>query len=127
MTDTNAASPIPSSPSTTTKEEPLYVGRREVNHRCVVTRAGKPLEPRLDLWNHSPGGFEWGYWGSGPAQLALAILADHLGDDERAVRLHQDFKRVVVAMLPRESWALTAGQVAQAVAAIEASFGPGVP
>ena len=40
----------------------------------------KPLDSRRDLWNHSPTGFEWGYCGSGPAQLALALLADHLGE-----------------------------------------------
>jgi hypothetical protein len=28
----------------------------------------------LDEVNHSPDGFEWGYWGSGPSQLAYAIL-----------------------------------------------------
>lgn len=45
----------------------------------------RPLEPRHDLRNHSPDGFEWGYSGSGPAQLALALAADVLGDDDRAV------------------------------------------
>jgi hypothetical protein len=40
-----------------------------------------------------------GYGGSGPAQLALAILADHLGDDAAAVCLHQVFKWSVVAKL----------------------------
>ena len=44
----------------------------------------RALPLRLDLQNHSPDGFEWGYGGSGPSQLALAILADCLGDDERA-------------------------------------------
>lgn len=28
----------------------------------------------LKVRNHSPGGFSWGYGGSGPAQLALAIM-----------------------------------------------------
>jgi hypothetical protein len=32
----------------------------------------RSLELRLDLFNHSPIGFEWGYGGSGPAQLAPA-------------------------------------------------------
>ena len=41
---------------------------------------------------HSPTGFEWGYVGSGPAQLSLALLADALGDDERAQDLYQQFK-----------------------------------
>lgn len=59
------------------------------------------LPPRLDLWNHSPSGFEWGYGGSGPAQLALAILAQVL-DDNTAMRLHQRFKQDYVAKIARE-------------------------
>lgn len=84
-----------------------------VNDRgCVVTvtENGKtrPLRMRLDLINHSPTGLNWGYEGSGPAQTALAILADALGDDERAVRLHQKFKRQVVAHWPMNaSWSLS--------------------
>ena len=31
------------------------------------------------MWRHSPTGFEWGFSGSGPAQLALALLLDHTG------------------------------------------------
>lgn len=31
-------------------------------------------------------GFEWGYMGSGPADLALSILADHLGEDEANIQ-----------------------------------------
>ena len=54
------------------------------------------LPVRLDLLYHSSE-FEWGYGGSGPAQLALAILADHIGDDTQAVELHQRFKQDVVA------------------------------
>ena len=33
------------------------------------------LNPRHDSGNHSPTGLEWGYSGSGPAQLALALAA----------------------------------------------------
>src|SRR5258708_6991689 len=83
-----------------------YRGRRE-KHVPEVTADGCHLDPRFDLWNHSPTGFEWGYGGSGPAQLALALLADHLTDDEEAVTLHQDFKRLVVARLPYRGWELT--------------------
>lgn len=50
-----------------------------------------PLERSLKVWNHSPSGFEIGYGGSGPAQLALAILM-MFTDDKTASRLHQDFK-----------------------------------
>lgn len=71
------------------------------------------LNPRLDLWNHSPTGFECGYGGSGPAQLALAILADYTGDDELAVELHQEFKWKVIAPIPndRHSWILTEDEI----------------
>jgi hypothetical protein len=77
---------------------------------------------RLDLFNHSPTGFEWGYAGSGPAQLALAILADVLRDDDRAVRLHQRFKFKVIAMLDRHKpWEITHRAVLRFVTACEAS------
>lgn len=72
----------------------------------------RALAPRLDLVNHSPTGFAWGYGGSGPAQLALAILADANGDDELAVRLHQRFKNARVGQLPRGTWRLSAEEVA---------------
>ena len=91
-----------------------YAGRRE-GYAALVTVNGRPLNPRLDLWNHSPTGFEWGYGGSGPAQLALALLADHLGDDHEAVTLHQDFKFAVVARLPKRGWTLTSQEIDRAI------------
>jgi hypothetical protein len=59
---------------------------------------------------HSPDGFNWGYGGSGPADLALSILAYATGEGE-AMRdrpgLYQDFKWQVVALLPMNNgWAL---------------------
>jgi len=89
-----------------------YAGRRQ-GYAAIVTVDGRPLNPRLDLWNHSPTGFEWGYGGNGPAQLALAILADHLGDDEQAFNFHHRFKWAVTAELPRRSWTLTSQQIDQ--------------
>lgn len=89
-----------------------YTGYRE-GHAVIVRVDGRPLNPRLDLWNHSPTGFEWGYCGSGPAQLALAILADHLGDDQQALNLYQRFKWAVVVELPRKRWTLTSRDIDQ--------------
>lgn len=83
-----------------------------------VTVNGNPLRLRLDLRNHSPSGFEWGYGGSGAAQLAVAILADHLGDDEQALNLYQRFKWDVIAQLPRNSWTLTGEEIDRAMCAI---------
>jgi len=101
-----------------------YRGWRDFNGTAHVTvkvarRSGHTLPMRLDLSNHSPDGFEWGYAGSGPAQTALAILAHCLGDDARALRLHQDFKFKVIAHLPEERWALTEEEVRKAVTIIE--------
>ena len=94
-----------------------YARRRE-GYAVSVTVDGRRLNPRLDLWNHSPTGFEWGYCGSGPAQLALAILADHLRDDEQALNFYQRFKWAVIAELPGRGWTLSSDDIDQAIAAI---------
>lgn len=87
-----------------------YEGRRE-GYAVIVTVNGRRLNPRLDLWNHSPTGFEWGYVGSGPAQLALAILADHCNNDEQALNFYQRYKWAVIAELPHRSWTLTSQEI----------------
>ena len=89
---------------------------------CTVnggTASSRPLPLRLDLWNHSPTGFEFGYGGSGPAQLALAILADCCGD-ELAVQYHQAFKWAVIACITGPGASLTATFVRDVVAGIQA-------
>ena len=63
-------------------------------------RTTRDLNPRYDLVNHSPDGFQWGYGGSGPAQLAIALVADTIGHDYVAKLCYQQFKREVVAGLP---------------------------
>lgn len=86
-----------------------YHGIRLDNGRCVVTRPdGSLLElsPSLALIRHSPTGFEWGYLGSGPAQLALALLLDYLGNARDAVRWHQAFKHDFVSTWRRAEWVL---------------------
>lgn len=63
---------------------------------------GKYLNPTLSkkMRNHSPDGFNWGYGGSGPAQLSLAILM-HFMSVEDALYYYQDFKWKVIAGLPQ--------------------------
>lgn len=95
--------------------------KTEVHVFNTVDRSLVRLNPRRDLVNHSPDGFAWGYEGSGPAQLALAILADHLKDDDRALAIYQQFKRMVIARLPREhGFCINSDLVGGYVAAIEA-------
>lgn len=88
-----------------------YHGFRDAQGNACVEVNGRPLEWRLDLDNHSPTGLEWGYGGSGPAQLALALIADCTGNDRRAQERHQDFKWKVVAKLPKEGWQLTGADI----------------
>lgn len=66
--------------------------------------------PSLSVANHSPTGFAWGYQGSGPAQLALAILLLFLPQAE-AVRLYQRFKFEVVGLLPERDFTLDGAAV----------------
>ena len=51
-----------------------------------------PLEPSLEIADHSPDGFNWGYDGSGSAQLALGILYEVTGNTELARSYYQFFK-----------------------------------
>lgn len=57
------------------------------------------LPLRLDLGNHSPTGFAWGYLGSGPHQLALAMLADATGDDQLALKLAHFLKEDLICRI----------------------------
>ena len=84
----------------------------------------RALPLRLDVRNHSPDGFAWGYGGSGPAQLALAMLCDALGDVERASAIYQRFKDRHVATLPGdEPFVMPAAQVVARAEAIERGAG----
>ncbi len=96
----------------------VYEGGRSLDG-VVVTVDGKKLAPRFDLKKLSPAGFEWTYEGAGPAQLALALLADHLGDDQQALALHEPFMRAVVADLDN-AWRLTSADIDQALAGLKA-------
>ena len=82
----------------------------------VVEVAGRPekqtltAERSLKIRNHSPDGFNWGYFGSGPSQLALAILLDFTDSEQMALELYQDFKREFVANF-HDTWTLSGQQI----------------
>jgi len=89
-----------------------YVGIRlegEVPRVWVVRNTPPGMEtvkPLRHIVRHSPTGFEWGYLGSGPSDLAYSILADYAGKDV-ADSLAVRFKEEVVARLPHAAWMLT--------------------
>src|SRR5262249_52831709 len=75
----------------------------------VVVRengTARPLYPRVDLDSDSQIDFAWGVTSKAGRRLALALLADALGDDERARDLAEVFSRRVIAILP-ERWTMT--------------------
>jgi hypothetical protein len=91
-----------------------YEGERTLRG-IEVTVNGTALPLRMDLRCFNKTGFEWTYAGPGPRQLALALLADHLGDDEKALALSETFMRHVVAYLDN-AWCLTSVDIDEALA-----------
>ena len=107
-------------------KDKLYQGRRDENELTVHVVLQKVdrepwLKPLTHVSYHSPDGFEWGYGGSGPADLALAILTDWFeedpvkvqtyartgeGDPSSAVHFHQQFKDKFIVGLPRITWTI---------------------
>jgi len=91
----------------------LFVGMRlgEKLPVPVVTKDKSPFRPErsLQVRRHSPNGFNWGYEGSGPAQLALALLLDVVGP-RLAQRYYQQFKRERVALWGN-NWCITDTQI----------------
>lgn len=59
-----------------------------------------PVESQKMI-NHSPDGFMWGYSGSGPAQLALAVLLKMIPAN-LAVKHYQTFKSDIIAKLNKD-------------------------
>lgn len=79
-----------------------YIGERQQG-QLVVSQVpeGTRLTPErsLELANHGPSGFEVGYCGSGPPQLALALLLNYTDDEDVALAEYMAFKAEVVSQL----------------------------
>jgi len=94
-----------------TNRDTVYTGRRFADG-VEVKRDRRPLSPAASwrVRNHSPTGFEWGYGGSGPAQLALALMLDVLGDAGLAQRCYHWIMWATVSTWSN-SWRVTAGEL----------------
>ena len=81
----------------TSQDQPFS---REV---VIVEANGKTrcLHPECSqaVKNHSPDGFNWGYGGSGPGQLALALLLEVTNNEAVALAYYQDFKTRFIATI----------------------------
>lgn len=98
----------------------IYLGIRSPSGLKVMVNPGVVYRPDelfslpmyLDEVDHSPTGFECGYHGSGPAQLAYAILRYELGGRALALEFYQRYKQDVIAALPQDqNWAISTGDV----------------
>lgn len=73
---------------------------------------GQPVELPLclDIADKSPTGPNWGYNGSGPAQLSIALLAHYFREYSDPLEMIQRysfaFKEVVIANLKDDTWVL---------------------
>jgi len=93
-------------------------GRQRVDVEVIELKGDKvekscyELEPKdsQKLYNHSPDGFNWGYSGSGPAQLALAMLLDLTGNEELSRVNYQQFKACFIANFS-DRWFLTEPEI----------------
>ncbi|WP_222847839.1 DUF6166 domain-containing protein [Haloferax sp. KTX1] len=115
------------------EESPVtYVGIRQHGTPVVVREQEETrLTPdrSLEVVNHSPTGFEWGYAGSGPAQLALALLLDYYDDEATARRYYMQFKAEVVSTLGCDGadgrWELTGETIENAITEIQEEYHDG--
>lgn len=105
-----------------------YIGKRGPDGLCsiaVVTAASeRSLNPRIDLANHSTT-FEWSRPDNpmpGAAQAALAILADALEDERRALSLYQDFKWRVLTPAHHNGWTLSHEDILAIVTEMESEY-----
>ncbi len=94
-----------------------YEGKRTIDG-LRVTVDGKPLPEHYEVKKFTKYGFEWTYEGENPQQLALAILVDYLGDNERAIRLSEPFMKSIVANLDND-WILKGDEIENALKTIE--------
>jgi hypothetical protein len=96
------------------KTAAVYEGTRHNGALRVRVQVPGESAPLPHPVRHSPTGFECGYGGSGPSDLARCILLDFLGDVPEVERVYQTFKFEVIAELPRNtSWLLNGSYIAE--------------
>jgi len=81
--------------------------------RLVELRVdGKTIFPfeSQKIRNHSPTGFEIGYGGDGPSQLALAILLDLYGQSI-ALKYYADFKWKFIAVADQDGCVISSDDI----------------
>jgi len=90
---------------------------------AIVRRSdGSSLPVKLNEVSHSPDGFEWGYGGSGPSQLAYALLRDRGVPEKLAKALYQRYKNDVIAVFDHGGGFISSASIADWVVAAAAEL-----
>lgn len=90
----------------------VFIGTRVPGGRNrVVVREGVIERELPHLMLHSPDGFEWGYHGSGPLDLARALVAFLMGTRVPSARIYRQVLREFVAHLEGDEWRATDQEV----------------
>jgi hypothetical protein len=92
-----------------------YAHRHAIVERLPDRTRLSPARSRT-LQTHSRA-FEWGYAGSGPSQLGLAILLDYTCEERLALDHYQAFTRDVLTELDG-TWELTTEEIDTALRAL---------
>lgn len=91
----------------------VFHGDRTIDG-LAVTVDGRPLPTHDRLHAFSKNGFEWGYEGIEPQQLAFAILAEHFGKEgpglQRAKQEARRFMQRAVANFGNE-WEMSGADI----------------
>jgi hypothetical protein len=93
----------------------VYRGKRQgpCSGVLVWVMEGELQRPLQHHVHHSPAGFNWGYWGSGPADLARSLCWDVLGHEPPAA-VYQEIKREHVAGFGDE-WEISESVLREAI------------
>ena len=100
-----------------------YRGVRTPTGATVTACRDADPAPLVHIERHSPDGYEWGYHGSGPLDLAYSILCD-FASPGLANAAYRQFAHRVIATLPHAEWTITARQISDFL--VETAVGKGV-
>ena len=91
----------------------VYEGVSQGEMAWKVLKNGDLFDPKpsLAVNNHSPDGFSWGYAGSGPAQLALAILMEEFSLDFARENYNAFMRDVICGLDMGNAFTLTSDRV----------------
>lgn len=90
-----------------------FTAHRNEDMGSVMVRVFYPNGQSMPLAHrvhHSPTGMEWGYSGSGPADLARSILWEFIGEEPEHA-LYQKFKEDFVSVAPYEGFILQEDEI----------------